>query len=206
MIDDLYSPRHRGKWEEELRDLLSIRTPPVAIITCGPSEQARQLDSQLGDLFSLHNFCVPSEPSHEEIQEFADWFHERTGEKRDVTKLTQENPIIVQVLFELAQNKDLKSFTLRFKDRLSDRGLDVVAPSIFAINSLYTDAPWQLLTTEEQRVQLEELCQKEQLHFQHITAYENDLGMDCVRLAHPHLAWQFCKILAESRIVRNIFS
>ncbi len=187
MIDDLYDIRDRDEWEEQIRDALAIKLPPIAIVTCGPSEQMDQLISNIGDLLGISSFDIPPVP---EIPEFIQWYQNRSGKQRDISIVTKENTILVQLIFELAQGVSLQSFALRFKNRLNHLNLFNAARAILAVNSLYSDAPLSLISSDKQQDALESLCRVEQLHFRITTFDEKDSSLKGVRLAHPHLAWQ----------------
>jgi hypothetical protein len=133
------------------------------------------------------HFDVPS-LSVEEFHAFISWFQSRTGQEHEVDELTSDNPLLVQLMFELAHGERLPEFARRFKKRLVDINLFEAARAILAVNALYMDAPLSLVTTDESRDALEYLCKDEQLHFR-VTTPNGAVSEENVRLAHPHLSW-----------------
>lgn len=187
VIDDVYDLRDHEGWGDEIRNACSLRTPPLAIITCGPTEQREQFTSHLIGQFNVAYFEVPI-LGRDECFEFLAWYEARTGKSRDLNNLTTENVLLVQFIFELAQGMRLPEFAQRFKRRLLRLKFFEVARAILAVNALYMDAPLALIESDKDRDALARLCREDQLHFR-ITPAENGSAMEGVRLAHAHLAW-----------------
>lgn len=191
LVDDLYDVQDRDAWDEMIRNACAVCTPSVAIITCGPTEQLEQFQSRLSDQFDITAFLIPP-LGQQEYEEFVEWFEKRTGTSRDRTLLTDENALLVQLIFELAQGMRIPEFAKRFRKRLSRAKLFEAARSILAVNSLYLDAPIGLVDTDVGRDALDRLCLQDQLHFR-----MTDVGVSPtqrgVRLAHAHLAWLIFK-------------
>lgn len=188
VVDDLYSLQNRDEWDEKIRRSTSLQNPSIAIITCGPTEQLEQADSRLNDQLEINKFSIPH-LSLDECKDFADWYCMRTGSQRDLNMLTIENPLLVQLVFELAQGVSISAFAKRFKKRLSSLNLFDVTKTILAMNALYLDAPYAILSSNENRDALERLCAEDQLHFRVISQSEDTINNLGIRLAHPHLAW-----------------
>ncbi len=186
-VDDLFDLRDREDWGEKVQNACSLRTPPVAIITCGPTEQREQFASLMSDQFEVSYFDVP-QLDLGECREFLVWYEARTGQSRDMSQLTTENALLVQVMFEMAQGVRMPEFAKRFRRRLSRLDLFPGVRTIAAVNALYMDAPLDLLPSDSSRDALQRLCKKDQLHFR-VTPEILGVGVDGVRLAHPHLAW-----------------
>jgi tetratricopeptide (TPR) repeat protein len=189
VIDDIYDLPNRDAWDEEVRDACALHTPPAAIITCGPTEQREQFESRLPDVFKVYHFPVPNLELHE-CREFLEWYTSRTGEDRDFSELTTDNPLLVQFVFELAQGITIPEFAQRFKKRLQKSNIFGVTKTILAANALYMDAPLSLVGEDIQRDALERLCEEDQLHFR-ITPGDGIDQIPGIRLAHAHLAWLF---------------
>ncbi len=189
VVDDIYDlhNQERDKWDAAVLNESDYRTPPIAVITCGPTEQREQFTARLSGPFEVTHFNVPT-LEVEEFQAFIDWYESRTGQTRELSELTTDNPFLVQLMFELAHGERISEFARRFKKRLLGIELFEAARSILTVNALYMDAPLGLLTTDRSRDALEYLCKDEQLHFR-VTPTDSELGTAGVRLAHPHLAW-----------------
>lgn len=187
VVDDVYDIRDRDGWDDDVRNACSLRTPPVALITCGPTEQLEQFASRLSDQFEVFSFQVPK-LDMDECRAFLAWFEARTGQSRDMSMFTTENCLLVQFTFELAQSVKIPEFARRFKQRLLHLNLFSAVRTILAVNALYMDAPLSLLSTDESRDALERLCENDQLHF-FIREADAESEMAGVRLAHPHLSW-----------------
>jgi predicted Zn-dependent protease len=188
VVDDVYDlHRHdRDTWDASLLEECDNRPLSIALITCGPTEQREQFSSRLSGPFQVTHFDVPT-LDLEEFQEFVDWFASRTGRARDYSALTTDNPLLVQLMFELAKGERMPEFARRFKKRLMDMEVFEAARTIVSVNALYMDAPLHLLTNGKAEDALEYLCKEEQLHFRVVTTRSN--GTKGVRLAHSHLAW-----------------
>jgi predicted Zn-dependent protease len=187
VVDDVYDLPDRETWDENIRNQCSLGTPPVALITCGPTEQREQFASHLSDIIEVSGFELPN-LDLEECREFIAWYKSRTGQARQLSAVTTQNPLLVQLIFELAQGMRLGEFARRFKQRLAHLELFEAARTILAVNALYMDAPIELITTNKRRDALEYLCAQDQLHFQVIPG-DTVSEITGVRLAHPHLAW-----------------
>lgn len=187
VVDDVYDLWDRDGWDETVRNACSLRTPPVALITCGPTEQLEQFAKRLDDQFEVFHFDVPK-LDLDECWALCDWYKARTGQLRNMSMLTMENPLLVQFMFELAQGMKLPEFAQRFKQRLSHLKLFEVVRTILALNALYMDAPLDLVATDESLDALERLCEEDQLHFR-VTPADAKSNIAGVRLAHLHLAW-----------------
>jgi hypothetical protein len=189
VVDDIYDLHkyERDEWDATVLNECDYRIPPVAIITCGPTEQREQFAARLSGTFEVTHFDVPS-LSIEEFHEFISWFKLRTGHARGFNELTTDNPLLVQLMFELARGERIPEFARRFKKRLVANHLFEAARSILAMNALYMDAPLDLVTTDASRDALEYLCKEEQLHFR-MTSLDGTTGAAGVRLAHAHLSW-----------------
>jgi hypothetical protein len=183
VVDDIYDQHDREAWEQEVRDACTLETPPVCLLTCGPTEQLEQFSSRLTEVFEMTSFVLPP-LGPAELDEFVAWYLERSGLPLDPASLTRENPLLVQLVFELAQGVRMPEFALRFRRRLKEFGVYDVARTIVAATALYLDAPLGVLTEWRVRDELERLCRDDQLHFR---IDSNPPGG--VRLAHPHLAW-----------------
>ena len=164
VADDVYDLRDRDDWEECVRNATSLAMPPVAVITCGPTEQQEQFQSRLSDVAEVTHFEIPH-LNPEECEAFIQWFEERTGKKPEISKLTTDNPLLVQFMFELAHGESLSAFAKRFKRRLEHLGLFEEARTIIAVTALYLDAPFGLLKSDASRDALERLCREDLLHF-----------------------------------------
>ena len=188
VIDDAYDLRDREDWGDEISNACSLRTPPLAVITCGPTEQREQFTSLLNDQFDVDYFEVPKFDI-EEGQEFIEWYETRTGQSRDLSTLTRDNTLLVLFMFELAQGMKLPEFARRFRRRLAHLGLLETVRTILAVNALYMDAPLDLIPTNESRDTIERLCEEDQLHFRITGAATGSSDTEGVRIAHAHLAW-----------------
>jgi hypothetical protein len=187
VIDDVYDLRDREGWGDEIGNACLLRTPPLAIITCGPTEQREQFTSHLIGQFNVAHFEVPT-LDMAECLEFLNWYEARTGKTRDLNNLTTENVLLVLFMFELAQGMRLPEFAQRFKRRLLRLNVFEVARAILAVNALYIDAPLALIKSDKNRDALARLCERDQLHFR-VTPAENGSSLEGVHLAHAHLAW-----------------
>lgn len=189
VIDDIYDlHRHdRDEWDAIILNECDYSPPPVAIITCGPTEQKEQFTTRLSGQFEVTFFEVPT-LSIDECRAFLSWYESRTGQTREWDELTIENALLVQLMFELAHGERIPEFARRFRKRLSDMKVFEAARAIVAVNALYMDAPLNLVTDDEGRDALEYLCRDEQLHFR-VTLAGDEMSTTGVRLAHAHLAW-----------------
>lgn len=187
VVDDLYSIGDREKWDENIRNACLFRTPPVAVITCGPTEQLEQFSSRLRDQMQVVSIKVPKLQVNE-CYEFVDWYEARTGQKRSLKDVTLDNPILVHFMFELSRGMRMTEFAKRFKQRLEHLGLLESVHPILALNALYMDAPADLIKDNKSRDALERLSEEDQLHF---TTASTDTWREGfgIRLLHPHLAW-----------------
>jgi len=77
-------------------------------------------------------------------------------------------------------------------------GLAKKARTIIAANSLYLDAPFKILESEEERDSLQRLCEEDQLHFRLILDETDSLVG--IRLAHAHLSWLLLKEWVDTSI------
>src|SRR5207248_810063 len=186
MSTNLHS-HERDEWDATILSECDYRSPRVAVITCGPTEQKEQFAARLSGPFEVTSFEVPT-PSIDECRAFLIWYESRTGQAREWSELTIENPLLVQLMFELAHGERMPEFARRFRKRLSDMKIFDDARAILAVNALYTDAPLSLVKTDESRDALEYLCRDEQLHFR-VKLAGDEVSNAGVRLAHPHLAW-----------------
>jgi len=186
VVDDLYNLQDRDGWGDAVRQASDHLQRPVAILTCGPTEQLEDFRHELGRCFAITDFTVPLLTA-EEARAFFDWYHTRTGKEPDAALLRMENPILVLLMFELAQGMDMADFADRFKGRLKRLGLFDAARAIIAANALYLPAPLGLVETQHARDALARLCEEDQLHFD-ITPPDPGAIEAGVRLLHPHLA------------------
>ena len=190
VVDDLYAGRQRDQWNDEVRESLQLRTPPVSIVTCGPTEQLEAFESQLCDLFEITSFEVPR-LSDQECEEFLVWFERRTGQTPQIELQRYSNPLLVQLLFELSHNERLPDFARRFRHRLDTLSLASAARTVLAVNALYLDAPLNNIVSDTlARDALERLCAQDQLHFRLIEDSGNNANTPGVHLAHSHLSWK----------------
>ena len=183
VVDDIYDQHDREAWEQAVRDACMLETPPVCLLTCGPTEQLEQFSSRLTEVFEITSFVL-APLSIAELDEFVAWYAARGGGPIDPASLTRDNPLLVQLVFELAQGIRMPEFALRFGRRLKEFGVYDVARTIVAATALYLDAPLGVLAEWRVRDELERLCRDDQLHFR-----IDDKTPGGVRLAHPHLAW-----------------
>ena len=206
-IDDVYNIVNREKWIEEIRGILSVRIPPVALLTSGPTEQQDQFIKDTGGLFSVDMVLVPPEP---EVDDFLEWCKELTGERRELSIATRQNPLMMLMMFELARSESIEGFAKRFGERLNHLDVFDLARVIIAINALYLDAPLALIPSENSRDSLEYLCKDEQLHFQVTHPSTGSSEYVGIRLAHAQLAWKllynWCKapVSIEKQIGRAL--
>jgi len=183
VVDDIYDLHDRDAWEQTVRETCTLATPPIALLTCGPTEQFEQFKGRLPEVFEVTPFELPR-LSADEADEFVAWYGARSGNSRDPASLTYENPLLVQLMFELAQNERMSEFAQRFRRRLLHDGVFDTARTIVAATAMYLDTPLALVADSRVLDTLERLCRDDQLHFR------IDGGpRAAVRLAHPHLAW-----------------
>ena len=186
VVDDLYNIQDREGWGERIREASDRTQPPVVLLTCGPTEQLEDFRHELGSRFAINDFPVPILTA-EEARAFFDWYRTRTGKERDAALLRMDNPILVLLMFELAQGMEMAAFAERFQRRLERINLFAAARTIIAVNALYLRAPLSLVEGDEARDALERLCAEDQLHFE-VTPPEPGAVEPGVRLLHPHLA------------------
>lgn len=190
VVDDVYAGRQREQWNEEIREALQLRTPPIAVMTCGPTEQREAFESELCDLFEVTSFEVPRLSDHE-CEEFIRWFERRTGGHPNIELRRYPNPLLVQLMFELSHNERLSDFARRFRQRLDSLSLASAARTILAVNALYIDAPLNTVVCDNgARDALERLCAEDQLHFRIIEDAASESTSPGVQLAHSHLSWR----------------
>jgi len=187
VVDDLYDLRDRESWQEEVRAACSIRTPFVGIVACGPTDQREAFESDLADQFAVTSFQVPK-LGLEECGDFRAWFEQRTGSSRDWSKLTTDNVLLVQFMFELVQGRTMTEFAMRFRKRLNRLGVFETVRTVLAVNSLYLDAPASLLSHDRTRDALARLAKEDQSHFG-LPDEINPTEHRGLRLEHAHLAW-----------------
>ena len=125
----------------------------------------------------------------DEVPAFKHWYEMRTGRSVDMTQITTDNPMLVQLMFEMAHGESLRAFAVQFKRRLSRLHSFEPVRTVLAINALYMDAPLSLFPSDANRDALELLCGEEQLHFR-TESPASGSKMHGVRLAHAHLAWR----------------
>ncbi|HEV7242616.1 MAG TPA: hypothetical protein VGQ36_25530 [Thermoanaerobaculia bacterium] len=183
VVDDIYDQHDREAWEQAVREACMLATPPIGLLTCGPTEQLEQFSSRLPEVFEITSFVLPP-LNAVELEEFVAWYEARSDRPLDPASLTRENPLLVQLVFELAQGVRMPEFALRFGRRLKSFGVYEAARTIVAGTALYLDAPLGLIAEPSLRDELERLCREDQLHFR-----IDDNPPGGVRLAHPHLAW-----------------
>lgn len=188
VVDDVYDLNDRDEWSRKVEAAFIRRTPPVVLITCGPTEQREQFERNLREQFDVTHFELPH-LMIDECKAFLAWYESRTGKSRNLNQLTTENPLLVQFMFELASLKGatLQSFAQNFKRRLSRLKVFDETRAILAVNALYMNAPSNLLVTTESRSALKRLSEKDQYHF--LWTHDLETSKDGVLLAHAHLAW-----------------
>lgn len=188
VVDDVYDLEDRDGWIRKIEAAFIQRTPPLALITCGPTEQREQFEKHLKRHFEVAHFEVPH-LTIDECKAFLVWYEARTGKSRDLNQITTENALLVQFVFELTSlaGVTLEGFAHNFKRRLKHLKAFDETRAILAVNSLYMDAPSDLLASTESRAALRRLSREDQYHF--LWTQDFETNKDGVRLAHAHLAW-----------------
>ncbi|MBI2421336.1 MAG: hypothetical protein HYV27_00805 [Candidatus Hydrogenedentes bacterium] len=187
VIDDIYDLRNRDDWADRIRRARALEIPPVAIITCGPTEQREQFENSLKDEFRVVHFEVPL-LDQSEMEDFIEWYENRTGKVCERSVFSEQNPLLVLFMFELARGEKISAFAKRIKRRLEAMQIFEAARAIAATWALYIDAPIALLEDQEKRDALDRLCKDDQLHFR-ISYSEDGSTEEGVRFAHAHIAW-----------------
>ena len=187
VVDDVYDVADREEWDEQVQRACALRATPVALITCGPTEQRDQFASRMAGQFEVFSFEAPHLAA-DEREEFLEWYKARTGRTATLEDVTTQNTLLVLFMFELAKGMRLPEFARRFRRRLERLGLFEAVRTVLAVNALYMGAPAELLEDDAKRDALERLCQDDQMHFS--IGSEDEAGRRRgIRLEHAHLAW-----------------
>jgi hypothetical protein len=192
-VDDPYGPggRHEEVWREFLAELNSIRQAadlnriPI-VVCCGPTEQAKRLDTAFPGEIDLNLFELPQE-SPEELEDLRNWYRHRT----DVEAPEAEpNLLLVQLFFQWQVGLDLKVFAQRFRSRIIDLDDDeVILPLLeqaLSLNRLYLGFPEPAVDRRLPEVGTDQLRQL--LQENHLSVGDEEHGRQGLWLAHPHLA------------------
>jgi len=190
-VDDFYAPVKRGEVALARVGNL-VRHSGVAdwpvLVTCGPSEQQRALESCEGGCgLSFEVWKLPLATS-EERGRIQAWFAGRTGQEPKEASSSSDSPgLMVSMVFEMAKG-DLREFALRFKGRLEAEQLARAVLPVLALNRLYLEAPGGCLS-EEQREALDRVNQDRD--FLVVTGG----GTERLRLTHPHLSDEIYRVM-----------
>jgi hypothetical protein len=194
-IDDPYRPDSQEgvapEWHELLAalDLARESDSPDAVpvlFCCGPTEQAERLRADLPDDLDVTTVLV-GDPDAAELAHLRGWYRARTG--HDAPETEDANLLLVQLFFEWRTGEPLRSFAVRFRNRIMAADptgeLFRFITTLLALNRLYVGYPgaaYEGLLPSSLRDILAQLQ-----HEHHIEAGIRD-DRDGVWLTHPHLA------------------
>lgn len=197
-VDDIYDVLNRDTWDRQFETVLRHQNHRFAIVTCGPTEQGKEFVSRLGKGIARVKFIEVPQLENEEFLAFIDWYESLTGKRVDRELLTLENPMLVQLMFEISHGSSIDTFARSFKRRLQRMKIYEQVRQIFALNALYLDAPIEILPTDELQDQIRWLCNEDQLHLR----FTHPPGIEAigVRVAHAHITYQIllCWLRSES--------
>jgi hypothetical protein len=189
MTDDLYAIRNREAWSDEAERHLEFDLSQVWLLTCGPTEQREEFENRFTHPIEVRRFTVPMFDI-DELEEFIEWFMNRTGRTVSADHLTRENTLLVQAIFEMSEGTSLQEFARRFRRRLIGCGMEQSVRRILAINALYIPAPLAAIAHELPVDGLARLSADDQRHF--------TMTKDTVAFAHAHLAGEILKPMLQA--------
>jgi hypothetical protein len=147
--DDFYQFVLENDLHNELQALSEYGLPHVAVLSCGPSDQLRDLRLSLRGFVEAEVFEVPL-PGAEDEKEFADWIQARTKKRHEPSIRLEQKPTLMQMVFEMVRGESLPQFTKRIRARLLTEPLGVFEKvrDILVLNALGLPAPSGWLTPE----------------------------------------------------------
>jgi hypothetical protein len=192
-VDDPFAPITQNDaqvWQNALASLEVLRCKGnvegmPAILCCGPTEYARNLERSYPDDVSVKLKPLRME-QQSDYDELRHWYRKRTGS--NPPEVGDDNVLLVQLFFQWRNSSTLKGFANNFQKRImeadSTGSLFNKLSRVLAANRLYIGYPRQALEKGLSAAQLDSLDRLKREH--HVDDMSNE--RDGVWLGHPHLS------------------
>ncbi len=174
VVDDLHlSDAMSGYFE-------NIKYHDIIILACGPTPEFKSFKHKYKNIFESDLYEISSQSSKER-NSLAEWF--------DVAPQIENlysNQILVETLFEFAIGETIEDFADKFKQRLKNRNFYEATKSALSLNLFDMLAPLQLAESQNATLSLEDMSNKNHLHFEKGKQFE----IEGFRLIHGKIAWR----------------